>query len=921
MNRACLALIVLLSAATAAAQTPADDWKTITTAHFRLHYPVAYEAWSLRAASRLESIRDAVVAETNFAPTPVTDVLVANPLAQANGATYPLLDTPRIVLFAEPAGPGDIIGDYSNWIDLLVVHEMTHMVHLVRPSRNLLERALEHLLPIGPLALSAPRWVTEGYAAVVEGRLTGSGRPSSTIRAAILRKWAQSGRLPSYAQLQSDQRFLGMSMAYLVGSAYLEWLEERAGAGSLRKLWPRMSARQRRSFGQAFEGVFGDSPQRLYGIFTAELTERAVTVDRETRGELREGELWQETSRNSGDPAVSPDGKQIAIVLRSRSKPSRLVIWSTAPPAEEEKKFEQRLRKILERDPEDVAPVRSRPLARKAVHELVLPDGGDIEAPRWTDDGRILFGHRMPDLDGDLHHDLFLWSPSGGGVERVTALADVSDADPLPGGSEAVAVRTRNGSSQLVVVKVATGAVRPLTEASLDRVYSHPRVSRDGRRIAFAAHSSGSWHLVLRDMAAAAETVLPTDSRASVASPEWSRTTDDIFATVFSGGFIDINRFGPVGGAAVPVTRTSGAATQPAPAPDGRLFFMSLEPDGYTLRVLSEVVPAPAREVFARSLVPALPPSPPAAPLFEARQTAPPRRYGIGRQEPDLILNGSDAAGAHTIEVGARFGDVVGRLDTIAVAAFGSATSQRGAALATAWRGWPVAVAAQIYRMHERDERQEGVELRSAWDARTALHALSAEAGVLGSRISTSGTSGRQSRNLAFATASLRSRRTFGQTKLDGALALAGEAGDAPHARATGSAGVTLAGVRFGGVAEVDRARDDAPITLGGFATTIVPRSAVANRVLDPALPTAVLSGTRHTGIEANATAGGIRFFYRQHRLGSRLGIAGIEAALSSGPLPILKVPAMQFTVGAARILDEPLRDRTRVWIAIRLEP
>ena len=38
-------------------------------------------------------------------------------------------------------------------------------------------------------------------------------------------------------------------MAYLLGSAYLEWLEERGGPGSLRKLWARMTARAPRGFG------------------------------------------------------------------------------------------------------------------------------------------------------------------------------------------------------------------------------------------------------------------------------------------------------------------------------------------------------------------------------------------------------------------------------------------------------------------------------------------------------------------------------------------------------------------------------------------------------------------------------------------------------------------------------------------------
>src|SRR6185369_12569133 len=101
MTRQLAALAVFLIAASVNAQGPDAQWRTITTKHFRVHYPVPYEAWSLRAASRLESIRDAVAAEVGFAPETVTDVIVENPIADANGITLPLLDTPRIILYTE----------------------------------------------------------------------------------------------------------------------------------------------------------------------------------------------------------------------------------------------------------------------------------------------------------------------------------------------------------------------------------------------------------------------------------------------------------------------------------------------------------------------------------------------------------------------------------------------------------------------------------------------------------------------------------------------------------------------------------------------------------------------------------------------------------------------------------------------------
>src|SRR5918996_5821643 len=134
---------LLLLASAVAAQPPSADWRTVSTTHFRVHYPVEMEAWSLRAASRLESIRAAVTREVGYSPETVTDVLVMNPIAAPNGFAWPLLDTPRIVFFTEPPGPEEVIGAYTNWIDLLAVHEVAHVIHMLRPSRNPVQRVIE----------------------------------------------------------------------------------------------------------------------------------------------------------------------------------------------------------------------------------------------------------------------------------------------------------------------------------------------------------------------------------------------------------------------------------------------------------------------------------------------------------------------------------------------------------------------------------------------------------------------------------------------------------------------------------------------------------------------------------------------------------------------------------------------------------
>ena len=902
-------LLVLLAIASAAhAQGPSADWRTITTAHFRVHYPAPYETWATAAASRLESIRSAVIREVGFDTPDTIDVIVSNPIAQANGLAYSLLGAPRIVFYTDPPAPDEQIGAYSTWFDLLAAHEVTHIVHLLRPSRNTFERIIERLiLPLNPIALNGPRWVIEGYATVVEGRVTGAGRPPSTMRAVILREWAATGRMPSYPQLDSDTRFLGMSMAYLAGSAYLEWLERRTGQGSLHRLWARMTARQRRSFPAAFEGVFGDTPERLYGRFVAELTSSAIAVNRATP--LLEGELWQETPRGSGDPAVAPDGSQIAIVIRPRTEPSRIVIWSTAAPDEERKKFDKRIADIIRRDPEDSPPVTAKPLSRKIVHSFQPVDGGDVATPRWTRDGSILYTHRQPDREGFLHRDLFVWNPSAGENRRVTHFADVSEADPFPDGRTAVAVRSRYGLSQLVRVDLISGALTALTAPALETVYSHPRVSPDGSRVAYVAHSGGTWSLFVREMASGQEQTV--FSSANVASPEWRG--DELIATVLSGGFAELNRIA-LDGTHQPLTRSPGGAFEPAPSPDGRIFFMGLDPDGFVLRVIGGKTPAPSAPAYDASLVPAVPPSIATPAPFLSQAVRDSRPYGIGRQEPEWFLAETIAPSQNATELGVRFGDLVGRLDTIVMGSLGRENGQRGVSVASAWRGWPFEIAGHVFDADDHLVKRSGIELRGSWSVQSPLMSLRVDAG---------GLTGRPI-DLGFAGAALGFRQVLSVWRTDEELRTSAEAGSLTHVRGVARASLRRGGFSVVGKYQHDQSRGGEGVELGGAPSSILPLSAIPNRVFDPALPIATLTGRRYDSarIETTLPIFPVTLFYQQHRTDrASVSVAGLQVTFRSGPQPLIRYPGVDFTAGVARILDEPLRNRTKWWFAMRWRP
>jgi WD40 repeat protein len=959
---------LLLLPLPAFAQGPSADWRTLSTPHFRVHYPAPSEPWARRAAARLESIRERVVAEVGYEPPEVVDVLVTDPVADPNGQALPFLGWPRMILWTSPPGPTSEIGHYGDWAELLIVHEETHLVHLLRPSRNPARRLLAGLLPVGPITLAAPRWVIEGYATVVEGRLTGSGRPNADLRAAMLRRWAQAGKLPSYGRLAADpETWRGGSMAYLLGSAYLEWLEERAGPGSLRKLWARMTARTPRGFDDAFRGVFGDSPADLYDRFRAELTWRALEAERRSGTERVEGELWQDLAWTTGAPAASPDGERIAIVLRSRNRPTRLVVWSTQPDEDAERKWRERQQEILKRDPEDVPAVRTGPLPRKVLHSLAGEDGVEPTMPRWMPDGKsILFVRFEPDAKGFLHPDLFLWTPETGAVRRITRGADLRDPDPAPDGRWAAAVRNRDGASQIVRVDLGSGEVQPLIEPSVEEVYDRPRVSPDGSRLAYAFHREGSWRLQLRDLDGGRAAELSPPPEGTVSSPAWSPDGRAVYAVVGLRGFIELYAFplGPDGNAgdSAPITRTLGAALAPAPAADGSsLFYLSLEPDGLDLRRLP--LPTPARAApplvdLPRELAPAIrPPAPERPEAFARAEVAPGRPYGLGRQELFPLFGGSASSLGSAWELGLRGGDVVGRLDWLAVGAVAERGWAEGGALAAAWRGWPVDVGFHLFRAGERPTEQEsvgrrgnqldvdrqGLELWAARDWQWSGGGLAVAARALWNDVEP--VRGREAldQRLGALAASWNGYRRWERWRLQPALSAHYELG-----RTEGSG----SWARWGGAARLGLGYDDTRLTLswrrdasrdlaygfdlyqlGGAETSLLPESALAHRIAAPALPLGALLDEHHEGQRAELSLDflPVPIFYERHRMWGFgqsakqwLSLAGVEYRFSLGPLPVGRLPALDLRAGVARVLDDPfadLGDHVRWWLITAWRP
>ena len=619
-------------------------------------------------------MRSQVVALVGYGPTRRVHIVVDDPINDANGYAFPTLDAPTIVLWPVSPDPRSEIGDYAVWQDLLATHEFAHVAHLTRPSRNRFQKLLQALspVPLGPIATKAPRWVMEGYATYVEGRVTGTGRPNHAWRAAILRQFALEGRLPSYGQLSSTGGWMTGEFAYLAGSAYLEWLARREGDSSVVALWRRMTAKTDRSFGAAFSGVYGGSPAELYGRFTVELTADAVEIARQLRRQqLTEGTLVQRLRRSTGDPAVAPDGRFVALTIRKEDAPSAVVVWKTAD--EPDTAAAARRAAQRRRDPEDV-PDRSFYPPREEGRRLA-------RRRRWLSRTRRRGGSpttsgcssraTCPRRDGTYPSRSLRLERRGRKLSRASR-GEPRCATPIrrANGDWAAAVRCEHGWCDLVRVDLATKAIRVLRAGSVTRNYYRPRVSHRTGEIVVSEQFGDRWRIAR---------VSSTTGELRYADPDdgvnrYDATFDVDGATIVTtserGGFINLERLPADGGAPVPLTRVTGAAVAADVAPDGAVWFLNLQSSGYDLRRIrpdSARIDTPLPTLVLGDTISGVIPPPHASraiPRRAAALRAPvrERRYGFGPSRFRLRAErAAPAFGGTTLALAIARSDPVGR--------------------------------------------------------------------------------------------------------------------------------------------------------------------------------------------------------------------------------------------------------------------
>lgn len=535
---------------------------TIESEHFRVTFTPGLERLAAHAAVRAEAARTRLAARFLKPPREPIDIVLCDPVDFSNGYASPV-PANHVVIYAQPPVGDTSLGFHEDWLDTVLIHELTHIFHLDATGRpGSLVRGVFGRVPMAwPAfpALGVPGWNIEGTAVYFESAFTGYGRLRGTyhemvLRAAVLeRAFDPIDRAGPYTPI-----WPGAERRYIYGSLFMEHL-----AGARGPAIEGVIARQTADAGVPPSLAFDRVGRRTLGLsFTRAWDDwRAVLTARQDRladslraAGLTATERLTARGHSALHPRVSPDGRHLAYACADGITATTTRVLSLAEP----------------------------------------PAGGSKNLHRRTSLGTNAW---FPGSDEilisqleyrDRYHitsDLFAIRMDGR-ERRLTRGLRLQDPDLAPGGRTVAAVENGGGTNRLVLVDLPAGVRRPLTPADPGVNWATPRWSPDGTLIAAARWEGGRLDIAVLDTTGALLALVTRDSAMDTA-PAW---TPDGRTILFSSDRTGIpNLFAATFEDSITfrreqVTNLLTGAFTPDVSPDGRwIYFAGYHADGFHL--------------------------------------------------------------------------------------------------------------------------------------------------------------------------------------------------------------------------------------------------------------------------------------------------------------------------------------------------
>lgn len=564
---------------------PAFEWKTLHTAHFAIHFHDGAEPSARRVAVLAERVHARLTETFSWQPSDRTDIVITDEYDISNGNAT-IFPANRMNLFLAPPDDVDGLEDHDGWLETLLNHEYTHVLHLdkARGYPKALRHVFGRIASIVPFLNSFPNaaqqsWMIEGIAVYYEtDRSRGTGRGQSSYFDMLMRMEVEGGLKPVRQVNQHVDTWPGGAVPYLYGSAYFEFISQTRGAEQIQRLVDQYSD----DFfpflvNTASKRTFGKNINRMWDEFGTYLEDKhRPKLEAIRAAGVRTGERLSHAGYQAGPLQALADGRAFYIAFDGRNDPALMVYRPGA------------------KQPEELAEVHLG--ARLDVH----PTAGVLVA--------------QPEIcrNTRYYYDLYRYDAESGSRTRLTHCARYRHAAWSPDGSRIVAVHHALGQSRLDVLGADGRGQEVWWSGANQEVIADLDWSPDGASIAAAVwRRESGWNIEQFLIAERRWRALTSDAAIDT-QPRFSADGHALLFSSDHGGVYNLRRLDLASGQIETLSNVVGGAFYPAQA-GASLYYIGYGPEGFDLYRMTDVATsatprvAPGPSVVVEKEPPALP--------------------------------------------------------------------------------------------------------------------------------------------------------------------------------------------------------------------------------------------------------------------------------------------------------------------------
>jgi WD40 repeat protein len=548
-------LLISIPAAASVIYWPGYEFKTIHTEHFRIHYHQGLRDLAYRAAVIGEQTLPILTEYFHYEPKGKIEIVLSDDQDKSNGSSSALpVNTER--LYMAVPHPSMQLDDYDDWLRMLMIHELTHTVHIdmVRGFPKFLRYIFGRVITFNHFN---PVFAVEGLAVFNETRLTTGGRANSAYGEMLLRGEWMGGALPTIDKISNwTQKWPAGARPYIFGGMFHQYVASLYGE----QVWGEIASRHSGAiwpfmYNRDMKKVTSMRLTELYGSWMTYLDQkyRNLFATIEADG-LTESEPLTKMGGQNRRPVFSKDGQYLFFEENNGKRDGR---------------------------------IRRVDLSRRKVKTWKVT--GETGDATLLPDGRIIVSAAGAYQTWKNYFDLYAVDAKGRRMKRLTRGMRARDAAALPDPNKVVYISNEAERPTLGIFDLSTRETEILYSPRPDDDYiqlAEPTVSPDGKKIALSVwHNDGNRDIFLFDLEARAFERVTFDAERDI-TPAFSPDGRYLLFTSARTGFYNLFALDLVERTLFRVTNVFGGAFDPAVSPKGtHLAFANYGTEGFDIHL------------------------------------------------------------------------------------------------------------------------------------------------------------------------------------------------------------------------------------------------------------------------------------------------------------------------------------------------